>query len=41
MTLSRYHLEAAIASHHAMATDAGHTRWAEIVHLYDELLKLW
>jgi len=38
--LTRYHLEAAIAAHHALAADAGQTRWTEILHLYDQLLRL-
>jgi len=39
-TVTRYHLEAAIAGHHALASSAGQTRWTEILYLYDELLRL-
>ena len=39
-SVTRYHLEAAIAGHHALASGVGQTRWTEILHLYDELLRL-
>jgi RNA polymerase sigma-70 factor (ECF subfamily) len=35
--LSRYHVEAAIAAEHCLATSYQHTRWNEIAHLYEEL----
>src|SRR5262249_62041800 len=35
---TRYHIEAAIASIHALAIDAEHTDWAAIVSLYEKLL---
>jgi RNA polymerase sigma factor (sigma-70 family) len=38
--LSQYHVEAAIASVHARAHNAGHTDWKAIVSLYDTLLTL-
>jgi len=38
--LTIYHVEAAIAAHHASASSVGSTPWAEIVALYDLLLKL-
>jgi len=38
--VSEYHLEAAIAATHALAPAADQTPWAEIVQLYDALLRL-
>jgi RNA polymerase sigma-70 factor (ECF subfamily) len=38
--LSEYHVEAAIASVHALAPSAEETDWAEIVSLYDTLLTI-
>jgi predicted RNA polymerase sigma factor len=38
--ISEFHLEAAIASLHALAPRAEDTRWSEIVSLYDRLLAL-
>jgi RNA polymerase sigma-70 factor (ECF subfamily) len=40
-TLTRYHLEAAIAAVHAAAPSADETDWEEIVALYDALLDRW
>jgi len=37
----RYSLQAAIAAVHAEAPSWGQTDWAELVGLYDELLKVW
>jgi len=38
--VSEYHLEAAIAATHALAPSAEETPWAEIVKLYDALLRV-
>ena len=38
--VSEYHLEAAIAATHALAPTAGETPWADIVELYDVLLRI-
>ncbi len=38
--LSEYHVEAGIAAHHAAAASAKDTNWAEIVRLYDVLMRL-
>jgi RNA polymerase sigma factor (sigma-70 family) len=38
--LTEYHVEAAIASVHAIARDADDTNWGQIVSLYDRLLAL-
>jgi RNA polymerase sigma-70 factor (ECF subfamily) len=38
--VSEYHLEAAIAATHALAPSADETPWADIVELYDALLRL-
>ena len=38
--VSEYHLEAAIAATHALAPTAGETPWADIVELYDALLRI-
>lgn len=38
--VSEYHIEAAIASVHARAQSAAHTRWDTIVGLYDSLLTI-
>jgi RNA polymerase sigma-70 factor (ECF subfamily) len=38
--LSVYHLEAGIGALHATAPSAAETRWDEIVHLYDVLMRL-
>jgi RNA polymerase sigma-70 factor (ECF subfamily) len=38
--LTEYHLEAGIAAVHAAASRAEETRWAEIVSIYDALLKV-
>lgn len=38
--VSEYHLEAAIAASHALAPSADETPWADIVELYDTLLRL-
>jgi RNA polymerase sigma factor (sigma-70 family) len=38
--LTEYHVEAAIASFHAMAPRAEDTDWAQIVGLYDQLMKM-
>ena len=38
--LTPYHLEAAIAAHHAAAQHQGKTDWRHVLHLYDELLEL-
>jgi RNA polymerase sigma-70 factor (ECF subfamily) len=38
--LSVYHVEAAIAARHAVAVSAAETPWAEIVSLYDTLMKM-
>jgi predicted RNA polymerase sigma factor len=38
--LTIYHVEAAISAHHASASSIESTQWAEIVALYDVLLKL-
>jgi RNA polymerase sigma factor (sigma-70 family) len=38
--LSEYHLEAAIAAHHAMAEDFEHTPWEAIFRLYGSLLAI-
>lgn len=37
---SSYHLQAAIAAHHALATGDGDTDWPSILELYDRLLSL-
>jgi RNA polymerase sigma-70 factor (ECF subfamily) len=39
-TVSAYHLEAAIASHHCTATSCADTNWPAILRLYDALLAL-
>ena len=39
--VSRYALQAAIASLHAIATGDATTDWRQIVRLYDELLRVW
>ena len=39
-TVTKYHLEAAIAMYHCLAKDAEDTQWARIVSLYDQLLEL-
>ena len=38
--LSRYHLEAGIASVHCLAANFNHTNWDSILFYYDELLKI-
>jgi len=38
--VSEYHLEAAIAASHALAPSADETPWADIVELYDTLLRI-
>jgi RNA polymerase sigma-70 factor (ECF subfamily) len=38
--VSEYHLEAAIAATHALAPSADETPWADIVELYDTLLRI-
>jgi RNA polymerase sigma-70 factor (ECF subfamily) len=38
--VSGYHLEAAIAASHALAPSAEQTPWAEIVELYDALMRI-
>ena len=40
-TLTRYHLEAEIASCHAVATHYRETDWTRIIGLYDALLEQW
>jgi RNA polymerase sigma-70 factor (ECF subfamily) len=35
-----YHLQAAIAAIHATATTTGHTRWTEVLDLYDDLMRM-
>jgi RNA polymerase sigma-70 factor (ECF subfamily) len=38
--VSEYHLEAAIAATHALAPSAEETPWADIVELYDALMRI-
>ena len=38
--LSEYHIEAAIASYHSSSASFGETNWAEILNLYDILIKI-
>jgi RNA polymerase sigma-70 factor (ECF subfamily) len=38
--VSEYHLEAAIAATHALAPSAEETPWADVVELYDALLRI-
>ena len=39
-TVSRYHLEAGIAAHHALAPSLADTDWAAILRLYDGLIRM-
>jgi predicted RNA polymerase sigma factor len=39
-TVSRYHLEAGIAAHHALAPSFADTDWAAILRLYDGLIRM-